>query len=623
MLWAAALVVQAAIGGLWLDVPFVQQPKNGCGSASVWMVMEYWKAPSIPDLTEIHHELFSAKAGGIYANDMDAYFRRHHFQTFVLRAGWQDLIEQITKGRPLIVALEPGARRAPLHYVVVAGVDQNQDLVWINDPAERKLLPVRRRQFEQQWSATDNWALLVLPEFEAEAQVAVASAAVQHSSELALATTAFREKNFTRAEGHLQSAIKADPEDVLANDFLGTVYLLDNNLDAALKYWNRAGKPKVGEIHVDPPLRIDPIVLDHTFAFSRANILTQDAYHETIRRLDALGILSRYNIELEPTSGEEFNLAFRASERNGAEVLSWIRGLPYRTVYPAWWNIHGRAMNLQSEIRWHEGDKRALVSFSSPARMNSSRIYRIQVDVRNENWQRDGETFNLRRNEVGAEVHAILPHGWNWTNGAAIVHRAFSNSFASGNSVSYKTGVQRTLLRVPEKQLTIDSSAGVQVGKLFGTQPERFAKMQMDADMRWLPFPQHRDDYAIQSRLRLGKSLGQLPFDELFILGLDRDSDLRLRAHPALEYQRKGWAPMGRDFALFNGDFEKRVYSNGLFRVDAGPFVDTARISSQGRWLTDAGLQFRISLLGAVKLGVSFGRDLHTGRNAIFVEGSK
>ena len=80
---------------------------------------------------------------------------------------------------------------------------------------------------------------------------------------------------------------------------------------------------------------------------------------------------------------------------------------------------------------------------------------------------------------------------------------------------------------------------------------------------------------------------------------------------------------MGRDYALLNGDFGKRIYSNGLLRIDAGPFLDTARISSQGRWLTDTGIQLRISLLGSVKLGVSFGRDLHTGRQVIFLEGSK
>ena len=33
-----------AIGppGVWLDVPFIKQEKDGCGAASISMVMQYW-----------------------------------------------------------------------------------------------------------------------------------------------------------------------------------------------------------------------------------------------------------------------------------------------------------------------------------------------------------------------------------------------------------------------------------------------------------------------------------------------------------------------------------------------------------------------------------------------------
>jgi predicted double-glycine peptidase len=625
MVWAAALLLQtAAVAGFWLDVPFVHQQANGCGSASVWMVLQYWKTPSIPDLTQIHQDLFSKKADGIYASDMERYFRRQGFQTFVLEAGWQDLSEEIAQGRPIIVALERRPRGAPLHYVVVAGVDPDQQVVWLNDPAERKLLPMRRKDFERQWRSTNNWALLALPEFTPRLpEPERVSDSRRHVPELTQASAAFREKNFTEAESQLKSLLRSDSDDSLANDFLGTVYLLDNNLDAALKYWNRVGKPKVGQIHIDPPLRLDPIRLDRTFAFSRASVLNLKTYEETRRRLDALDTFSRYSIELEPGSGEEFNLKFRASERDGPEFLSWFRGLPYQTVYPGWRNIHGQARNLESEFRWQAGNRRAVVGFSSPLRQNSSLTYRIQVDGRNEEWQRDAEAFNLHRAEVSTNVHAIFADGWNWTNGIAAARRSFSNSFPGGNSISYRTAVQRSLLQIPERHLTLESSAGAELGKLFGTEPERFAKARTDFTLRWFPFPTRADDYEIRAALRLGKSLGELPFDELFVLGLDRDSDLRLRAHPAMESGRKGAAPMARDYALLNYDLGKRVYSNGLFRVDAGPFLDTARIPSQGQWLVDTGMQLRISVLGAFKLGVSFGRDLRTGRQAMFIDGSK
>jgi ABC-type bacteriocin/lantibiotic exporter with double-glycine peptidase domain len=201
LIWAALLIFQFAglPSGLWLDVPFVRQEKNGCGSASVWMVMQYWKHPATPPVEEIQHELYSKQARGIYARDMERYLNQHGFRTFTFKAEWDDLSAHLSKGHPLIVCLERNARDVPLHYVVLAGVDPEQDLVWINDPAERKLVPMRRAEFETAWKGTGNWTLLALPDHE---QIDIAAAprteAVLGPTELEQASAAFRAKNLRR-----------------------------------------------------------------------------------------------------------------------------------------------------------------------------------------------------------------------------------------------------------------------------------------------------------------------------------------------------------------------------------------------------------------------------------------
>jgi len=63
----------------------------------------------------------------------------------------------------LIVALKPGSM-APLHYVVVAGIDQERQLVLVNDPAQRKLLKEDRSRFEREWKGAGRWTLLALPD---------------------------------------------------------------------------------------------------------------------------------------------------------------------------------------------------------------------------------------------------------------------------------------------------------------------------------------------------------------------------------------------------------------------------------------------------------------------------
>jgi ABC-type bacteriocin/lantibiotic exporter with double-glycine peptidase domain len=149
-----------------LDVPFVKQEKNGCGAASIAMVMQYWQAleggPATPSAETIQSTLYSRRARGIYASDLEQYLRQHGFRTFAIRGEWSDLGQHLENGRPLIVALKSG--RDDLHFVVVTGMDRQQEIVLKHDPAVRKLIQQHRSDFEREWKAAGNWTLLALPE---------------------------------------------------------------------------------------------------------------------------------------------------------------------------------------------------------------------------------------------------------------------------------------------------------------------------------------------------------------------------------------------------------------------------------------------------------------------------
>jgi predicted double-glycine peptidase len=171
------LLLAADFPGVWLDVPFVKQEKDGCGAASIAMVMQYWQAQrgqpanDASDASQIQRTLYSAKAHGIYASDMERYLQEKGFRTFTIRGEWEDLKQHLEKGRPLIVALKPVALEpvalkplsgGALHYVVVIGV--GPEMVMVNDPAQRKLLQQDQSSFEREWSATGKWTLLALPQ---------------------------------------------------------------------------------------------------------------------------------------------------------------------------------------------------------------------------------------------------------------------------------------------------------------------------------------------------------------------------------------------------------------------------------------------------------------------------
>jgi predicted double-glycine peptidase len=153
--------------GIWLDVPFIKQKKDGCGAASVAMVMQYWlqkeghPAGESADPAHIQNTLYSRHARGIYGSVMGNYFREHNFRSFTFQGKWSDLEQHLIKGRPLIVMLKPG-HHAPPHYVVITGLDPSHGLVLVNDPAARKLLKLDRASFEKSWNAVGNWTLLAV-----------------------------------------------------------------------------------------------------------------------------------------------------------------------------------------------------------------------------------------------------------------------------------------------------------------------------------------------------------------------------------------------------------------------------------------------------------------------------
>lgn len=166
----ACTAVAAVPPGLWLDIPYVKQPRDGCGAACISMVLQYWarKDPQfhcdVPSVEPIQQELYSAKAHGIYARDMERYLQQKGLRVFVFRGNWEAIQDHIAKGRPLIVCLREGhGLDRTLHYVVVVGFNRAENLVLLNDPAGKKLAVVRLTDFEKSWRGEHYWTLLALP----------------------------------------------------------------------------------------------------------------------------------------------------------------------------------------------------------------------------------------------------------------------------------------------------------------------------------------------------------------------------------------------------------------------------------------------------------------------------
>jgi len=163
---AVLVSVGLAGGSVRLEVPYVRQEKDGCGAASLTMVMRYWRAQDQgaveeADPSRIQRELYVAAERGIPGSAMRAYLERAGFHAFTIKGEWRDLAAHVGKGRPLIVCLSAAGRR--LHYVVVAGVDEERGRVQVHDPARRAWLTMTRSGFERKWRESGYWTLVAAP----------------------------------------------------------------------------------------------------------------------------------------------------------------------------------------------------------------------------------------------------------------------------------------------------------------------------------------------------------------------------------------------------------------------------------------------------------------------------
>src|SRR6266849_3958099 len=103
-----------------------------------------------------------------------------------------------------------------------------------------------------------------------------------------LAGIAYKQKDFRTAKDNLRRALRLNPQDAYSREFLATIYFLEGNLEAALKYWNPEDKPRLRSVAFVPSLKLKESLLNRALAFNAPQVLTGDALLITESRLHLL-----------------------------------------------------------------------------------------------------------------------------------------------------------------------------------------------------------------------------------------------------------------------------------------------------------------------------------------------
>src|SRR5439155_1320735 len=189
----------------------------------------------------------------------------------------------------------------------------------------------------------------------------------------------------------------------------------------------------------------------------------------------------------------------QAADRGSLHWVSWLRGLPYRTIAPEFINVSGRAINITSLWRWDANKRRAFAAVSAPASVDMR--YHMALDLRDENWEWKGDRFRLWRQEIDAGVTRVASDKLTWSTGATVSRRS------SGLSFKYNGGVEYDLWNVPERRFALTSEVHGQIGRMVSSR-RRFVRVEPGIRVHWMPQSRGKD-YETTVRVRAGRLFGE------------------------------------------------------------------------------------------------------------------
>src|SRR5829696_438413 len=251
-----------------------------------------------------------------------------------------------------------------------------------------------------------------------------------------LAGVAWRKKLPARAKHYLRQGLRLDPSNAYADEFLGSLYVLDGNLFAAVKYWNRIHRPVVAGVDFEPNPPLARELLERLPAVSAGQLLTGVRLGQTELNLERLRMFSDPRFELTPAPNNEYTLVVRSPVLSQplsgvtGRLLPVLRGLPYQQINLDWTNIERRAAAFTSLWRWDSDKRRIAMRYGAPLALGA---YAVWTDLRDEHWDLNWSglmpsAVGVRSATLGGEIEFDLGGGKRWTPGIQLSRHTFRNA---------------------------------------------------------------------------------------------------------------------------------------------------------------------------------------------------
>ena len=646
-----------------LDVPYLTQTEDLCGGAAVAMVLRYWGEREV--FAEDFATLVDRSASGILTDVLTSEVRRRGWQATPFHAGpapsgeW--MREQIDRGRPVIALIQ--VRPGRYHYVVI--VAWTGDRVIVHDPARAPFRVLSRLEFERDWRAAGDWALLLLPSdvrpleqpaASVSARTEVSSAGpcgdlVQQMVERAragdlqgaeiglvaavglcprhpdawreLAGIRFLQSRWAEAGTLAERAAGLDASDALGWELLATSRFLNDEPDAALAAWNRISRPLVDIVRVEGARRTRHPVVTALVSLPPRSLLTVEKYQLAERRLRELPSAAVTRVHYRPVAGGVVEVEAAVVERPtlprsvvplaaaaGRALLQ--RELRLDVTAPT-----GSGELWTAEWRWWEARPRVAFALAVPALSRLPGVARIEAF-----WERQSYAIPPGVERAGAPtIHvaerrraALGLADWatsslRWDLSAALDRWADDSHLSLDAALDLRRAGDRV-------SMGVDLAAWMPIGS-----GRRLARSGVRAGWRSTRDPA-RGAWLVSANVT-ATSAGA-PFDLWPGAGAGHARTPLLRAHPLLDHGVITGHMIGRWLSQSTVEYQHPVFAAAAGAIRAAVFADAARAwrliggQDSSPLHTDVGAGLRVVFPGTGgTMRVDVARGLRDGRVAL------
>jgi outer membrane protein assembly factor BamA len=416
----------------------------------------------------------------------------------------------------------------------------------------------------------------------------------------------------------------------------------------ALGAWNRDGRPIVGDILNNGHSQFDNWMIGKAVAFKTGETLTWEQWRTTEARLWASEMFSNVGVEVEPTpQADRYTVVLRTIPKTNAAdqyVVSALEGLLFLNPTVRWWNIRNSAVSLSAGYRFAENRLRGELGVRVPLPLPGLVFFEGQGIYRSERWDiarpaiDNGADTRFRYQSTGFRMLLKhIPH-YRVELGAGFEYR---NRTTGGSVDALRFDSRNTgKLLFEASVLPADGRYRSRVhAETFLARRGVLGTMNYNGGtLEWNNRYLVNETRAMNLELTAkgGRTSGDVPIDDYFVLGLDQSPTNLLRGHETFgSGGHYGNAPMGTSFALVNATLDHRIRRFPFFNVlnvpftdlkwqvfvDGGKTWDRAHVFNAGKLLIDVGAGFKLETPTRA-INLTYGRSLRdgTGTFAAYVQ---